>query len=131
MLKFCMAMAWPNAYAWNRRAFDTHQLQAFFNTVVVGFTSSVLALILGATAAYALVRFQYHRELGRSSQVNLLDTCVSLMVVYVTGNLPFVIWIMRDYFQTVPLELEESAAIDGGVICSTGGFTAWLISEQV
>jgi multiple sugar transport system permease protein len=46
-------------------------------------------------------------------QVNLLDTRAGLIIVYVTGSLPFVIWIMRDYFQSIPLELEESAAIDG------------------
>jgi multiple sugar transport system permease protein len=163
------------------------QLQALFNTVVVGLTSSVLALVLGAAAAYALVRFQYRprvgailtglgclalvitavslglpwpiavvagvailfillqtigkrfkRALGNNDiafwlisqrmlppvvtiipiyimfqQINLLDTRTGLIIVYITSNLPLVIWIMRDYFQTIPLELEESAAIDG------------------
>jgi multiple sugar transport system permease protein len=163
------------------------QLQAFFNTVVVGFTSSVLALTLGAAAAYALVRFQYQPRVGAIftglgclalaitavslgapwptavvagvaiffillqtigkrfqralsnhdiafwlisqrmlppvvsiipiyimfQQVNLLDTRTGLVIVYITANLPFVIWILRDYFRTIPLELEESAAIDG------------------
>ena len=163
------------------------QLQAFSNTVIVGFTSSILALILGAAAAYALVRFQYQPRVGAIltglgclslvilavswgvpwpmaiiaglaillillqtigkrfkralsnndlafwlisqrmlppvvsiipiyimfQQINLLDTRTGLIIVYVTANLPFVIWILRDYFRTIPLELEESAAIDG------------------
>jgi multiple sugar transport system permease protein len=46
-------------------------------------------------------------------QINLLDTRTGLIIVYITANLPFVIWILRDYFRTIPLELEESAAIDG------------------
>lgn len=46
-------------------------------------------------------------------QLGLLDTQVSLIVSYAAVNLPIVIWFMRDYFQTIPLELEESAFIDG------------------
>ncbi len=46
-------------------------------------------------------------------RVNLLDTRVALIVTYLAVNLPIVVWLMRDYFQTIPLELEECASIDG------------------
>lgn len=46
-------------------------------------------------------------------RLNLLDTWAALIITYVAANLPIVIWLMRDYFQTIPLELEECAAIDG------------------
>jgi multiple sugar transport system permease protein len=46
-------------------------------------------------------------------RLNLLDTHVSLIITYVATNLPIVIWLMRDYFRTIPIELEECAAIDG------------------
>ncbi len=46
-------------------------------------------------------------------QLNLLDTRVALIITYVATNLPIVIWLMRDYFLSIPLELEECAAIDG------------------
>lgn len=46
-------------------------------------------------------------------QLSLLDTRTALIITYVAVNLPLVIWLMRDYFQTIPLELEECAAIDG------------------
>ena len=46
-------------------------------------------------------------------RLNLLDTRTALIVTYVTINLPLVIWLMRDFFLTIPLELEECAAIDG------------------
>lgn len=46
-------------------------------------------------------------------QVGLLDTQIALIIAYIASNLPIVIWLMRDYFQNVPLELEEGAAIDG------------------
>jgi len=46
-------------------------------------------------------------------QLALLDTWAALIISYVAAHLPIVVWLMRDYFQSVPLELEESAAIDG------------------
>jgi multiple sugar transport system permease protein len=46
-------------------------------------------------------------------RLNLLDTRAALVITYVAANLPIVIWLMRDYFQTIPIELEECAAIDG------------------
>ena len=46
-------------------------------------------------------------------QLGLLDTWPALIISYVSSHLPIVVWLMRDYFQSVPLELEESAAIDG------------------
>jgi multiple sugar transport system permease protein len=46
-------------------------------------------------------------------QLHLLDTWPALIITYVAANMPIVIWLMRDYFTTIPLELEECAAIDG------------------
>jgi multiple sugar transport system permease protein len=46
-------------------------------------------------------------------RLGLLDTHAALIITYLAVNLPIVVWLMRDYFQTIPLELEECAAIDG------------------
>lgn len=46
-------------------------------------------------------------------RLNLLDTRTALIITYVAANLPIVIWLMRDYFRTIPIELEECASIDG------------------
>jgi multiple sugar transport system permease protein len=46
-------------------------------------------------------------------QLELLDTWPALIIAYVASHLPIVVWLMRDYFQSIPIELEESAAIDG------------------
>jgi multiple sugar transport system permease protein len=46
-------------------------------------------------------------------RLSLLDTRIALIITYLAVNLPIVVWLMRDYFQTIPLELEECAAIDG------------------
>jgi ABC-type glycerol-3-phosphate transport system permease component len=46
-------------------------------------------------------------------RLNLLDTRAAPIITYVAANLPIVIWLMRDYFHTIPIDLEECAAIDG------------------
>jgi multiple sugar transport system permease protein len=46
-------------------------------------------------------------------QLKLLDTQTALIMTYVAVNLPIVVWLMRDYFQNIPIELEECASIDG------------------
>ena len=45
--------------------------------------------------------------------VRLLDTHLALIVVYAAANLPIVVWLMRDFFASLPIELEESAQLDG------------------
>jgi multiple sugar transport system permease protein len=45
--------------------------------------------------------------------LGLLDTRTALVITYTAVNLPIVVWLMRDYFNTIPLELDESAKIDG------------------
>lgn len=46
-------------------------------------------------------------------QFHLLDTHLSLIATYTAVNLPIVVWLMRDFFAAVPIEIEESAAVDG------------------
>jgi multiple sugar transport system permease protein len=46
-------------------------------------------------------------------QLGLLDSWPALIIAYTASHLPIVVWLMRDYFHSVPIELEESAAIDG------------------
>jgi len=45
--------------------------------------------------------------------VGLLDTHLALIIVYAVGNLPIVVWLMHDFFASLPVELEESAQLDG------------------
>src|SRR2546426_918169 len=76
----------------------------YLNTVVIATTSTVLALVIGSMAPYRLARLQYPpplRAIGR------------FLAGAALAAVPIVVWLMRDYFQSVPLELEESAAIDG------------------
>jgi multiple sugar transport system permease protein len=45
--------------------------------------------------------------------LHLLDTRTALVITYTAANLPIVVWLMRDYFNTIPIELDESATMDG------------------
>jgi len=108
----------------------------FTTSVIVAFSSATVALIIGSMAGYALARFDFsgHNNsivLGFMSQrmfpgalfilaflvlfreLGLLDTKIALIIVYSSGSIPFVVWVMRDFFEGVPVEIEESALIDG------------------
>jgi len=110
----------------------------FFNIknslIVVGGTT-VISLMLGTLAAYGFARFQFKRKeslafwilslrmlppmavvisffvLGRL--LRLLDTHIYLIIVYLSFNVPFTIWMMRGFIEDIPIEIEEAAWLDG------------------
>jgi len=110
-------------------------LLALRNSVIVSLGTTAVALIFGTLAAYAFARFNIPRKRGLllivlGSQLlpavsliiplfrmfrtaALLDTLLALILAYSTFSMPFVVWIMTGYFQSVPYELEEAARIDG------------------
>jgi len=114
-------------------------LKRFMNSAVTAIGASTLAVILGSMAAYGLSRFRYRFGFMRNPdisffflsqlilppvvlalpflvlyrQLDLLDTRVGLILLYTLTVLPIVIWIMRDQFQSIPVELEEAALVDG------------------
>lgn len=107
----------------------------FRNSLIIATMGTFFALVIGVPAAYSLARRPFRREGDVSfwilSQrmmppiaviiplfillrtVRLIDTYAGLVVVYMTFNLPFVIWIMRGFFQDLPIEIEESSMVDG------------------
>ena len=179
----------PSLDAWHYIFVDLRSdtLRPYLNTIVVAVGSSTLALLLGAAAAYALIRFKYQPRVGvillfvgcvllaaaavwfgaplplalvvaagifallastvgrrfkrglsnrdiafwiisqrilppvavvipiyvLFQRVGLLDTRTALVITYAATNLPIVVWLMRDYFNTLPWELEEAAVVDG------------------
>jgi multiple sugar transport system permease protein len=108
---------------------------ALRNSLLVSVGATGVAMILGTPAAYAFVRCDIPRKrvwllvvLGTQllpavsliiplfrllRGAGLLDTLVGLILAYSTFSLPFVVWIMTSYFQSIPRELEEAARIDG------------------
>ena len=114
-------------------------LKRFWNSAVAALASSALALVLGSLAAYGLSRFRYRfGPMGNADiaffflsqlilppvvlalpflvlyrELALLDTRLGLVLLYALTVLPIVIWIMRDQFAGIPVELEEAALVDG------------------
>ena len=114
-------------------------LKRFFNSVITSVSASILAVMLGSLAAYGLSRFQYKLGFFKNSDISffflsqmilppvvlalpflvlyrelaLLDSAIGLVMLYALMVLPIVIWIMRDQFSTIPIELEEAGLVDG------------------
>jgi multiple sugar transport system permease protein len=105
------------------------------NSFKVASAVTVICLAVGALAAYALVRISFRLNqtvllgiLGTrmipeislvvplfilASRFRLVDRPIVLIITYLTFSLPFAIWLMAAFFQTIPIELEEAARIDG------------------
>jgi multiple sugar transport system permease protein len=178
----------PSLQAWDFMLVQNHMLRPYWNSVVVAVVSTVLAVMIGSLAAYALVRIRFQVKLvavalflilliaviaavasfgvkwqvavsiavalfvialftlvartraaiGNNDiefwiisnrimppivavlpiyvmfqQLGLLDTQLALIATYTAVNLPIVVWLTRDFFAGIPLDLEESAEIDG------------------
>lgn len=114
--------------------FKDGDAKTVLNSLILATVSTFFAMILGTIAAYSLVRFKTGGEnlaIWIISQrmmppvaivfpVFLLyvffgwvDTFFGLILLYTAFNLPYVIWMMRGYIEDIPLELEESALVDG------------------
>ena len=107
-------------------------LKYFVNSSVIGVTAVVFSLLLGLPAAYTIARFKQKRLSvfilvarlmpGISflmpwyiifSRLKLMDSYVALILSHMLIALPIVVWIMSSYFETIPIEMEESAMVDG------------------
>jgi multiple sugar transport system permease protein len=85
----------------------------YINSIVVTMSASVISLILGTLAAYALSRFTFKAFFIMLSKFGLLDSLPGLVIVYVALLMPIAVWIMVDFFNGVPREIDETALIDG------------------
>ena len=114
---------------------QTRFLTYFKNSVFVSFTTVVLTMTIGSAGAYSLTRFKYY---GREKIANLIlfsymfapimivipfyvlikkiglaNTHAALILAYTAFCLPFSLWLLRTFFQSIPLALEKAALIDG------------------
>lgn len=121
---------------------DTDFRTSFINSLVVSTAATVLPMLIGVPAAYALSRWQGRTASGVSLWIlasrmappiaftipyflayrylGLIDTWAGLVLIYLTFNLSLVIWMMRPFFDQLPRALEEAAWIDGAT--SAQGF---------
>jgi multiple sugar transport system permease protein len=111
--------------------------QYLLTSMIVAVSSTLCAMVLGTLCAYALARLNLPRRLSTRlslwilstrmfppivtalplflmmRDLRLLNTRASLVIVYTAFNLPFVVWMMRGFFQEIPRDLEEAARVDG------------------
>lgn len=128
----------PSLENWyNALIAESYGPKAFINGLVVASLSALLALILGTLAGYGLSRFKFRRWKNKDiaffvlaqrmmppvaviipyflimRTFGLLDTWWALVLPHAVLNLPLAVWLALDFFSEVPLEVEESALVDG------------------
>ena len=113
---------------------DQNFIRFFVNSLGIGVGTALLSLLVGVPAAYSIARF---RTGGQTVRVGILATQIlppitlvipvfilardtgllnnqgMLAVMYLSFNLPFVVWILSGFFQGLPQEVEEAALVDG------------------
>ena len=120
-------------------------LRHTFNSIVVALATTVVGVAISCTAAYALSRFRFPgRKAGLTTflvvqmfpatllllplyvilnKLGLLNSITGLVLVYSTTAIPFCVWTLKGYFDSLPRELEEAARIDGA--------SPWMIFRKI
>lgn len=105
------------------------------NSSIVVVLTTVFSIFIGGLAAYGFARFEFKKKENRAfwvlslrmlppmasvipifvmaSLLGVLDTHIVLIVCYMLFNIPFTIWMMRSFFEEIPVALEEAAFVDG------------------
>ena len=121
--------------AYHRVLFEDDLLNWIANSLMVTFGVATLGLIIAAVSAYGFSRYKFR---GRNSgltflfatqlipaamlmvpifilfvQAGLVNTYPGLMLAYAVTAIPFSVWILKGYYDTIPFDLEEAAKIDG------------------
>ncbi len=129
---------WPHEWelrAYRKLFYETNFWTYFQNTVIVSALTTVIVLVAGVIGAYSLTRYAFR---GRTfvarvtllaymfppiimlvplfllaRQLGLVNSIPGLALTYISFSLPYALWILRAFFQSIPLELEHAALIDG------------------
>ena len=114
-------------------------VEPYFNSIIVTCSASLISILLGTLAAYALSRFTFKAGFIKNNDITfffisqrimppvvlsipffimlgylgLLDSLIGLIMVYIVLLMPIAVWIMVDFFNKVPREIDETALIDG------------------
>ena len=119
--------------AFVHRPFLTYAL----NSLIIAVSTTIVSVVFGTLAGYALARFQYPGRWRYQisfwilstrmmppivtiiplyiafNYLGMLNTKPAVIIAYTAFNLPFATWMMKSYFQDLPVELEEAAMVDG------------------
>lgn len=111
------------------------------NSFTVSLISTLIAVVVGSLAAYSLSRFRFRGKrilmiwilLTRifppvtfvipiysiMRNAGLMNTRTALILAYIAFNLPFAIWMLVNFFNEIPMEIEESSMVDGATLYQT------------
>lgn len=129
---------WKNYVTlWTEHSFD----QYFSNSIMVALTTTVIVMVMGTLAGYGFSRFRFPFDdyvfigvlvarllppIGLIvpffrffQEINFMNTEYALIITYIYFNLPLVVWIMRNYFISIPRDLDEAAYVDGATRIQT------------
>jgi trehalose/maltose transport system permease protein len=129
---------WPAAPTFDHYAQvlgDGQFVRALANSALVAVSSTLLSLFIGTVGAYALGRFRFRGRLpvmylilsmtmfpsiailgslfDLVQRLGLYNNLLSLVITYLVFTLPFTVWVLTSFFQSLPKELEEAAYVDG------------------
>ena len=126
---------WPTLQYYISSFTDPKFLKVVQNSLIITGTTVLFSLVLGAWAAYAFARFRFKGSLVMSfsliiarmmppivfivplyllfNSLKLRNTHIGLILIFTVFNLPFTVWMLKSFFEEVPIELEEAAWIDG------------------
>jgi ABC-type glycerol-3-phosphate transport system permease component len=114
---------------------NTNFFRYFINSSVVSLITTFISIAISVPAGYSLARLKFY---GRNAlgelvlftyiipsvlliipifslivKFKLMDTYLSLIISYTTFSIPFCIWILRGFFLSIPIELEQASMVDG------------------
>jgi multiple sugar transport system permease protein len=114
---------------------DGTVIRGLEHSIVIALSATLIALVLGAPAAYVLARWTFKRKDDLwfwiisnrfispivvvlpffliAKNFNLIDTYWIMIAIYQTFAIPFVVWLSIDQFRAIPKEIDEAAAVDG------------------
>ncbi|MCD6238534.1 MAG: carbohydrate ABC transporter permease [Thermotogae bacterium] len=114
---------------------DPNWIGYYGNSILIALLASLISVSVGSLAGFSFARYNFRMKwflmvfilalqmiptasiiipfYNMFGDLRLLDTYTVLILVDSVGTMPFVIWLMRGYFLTIPRELEEAAFIDG------------------
>jgi trehalose/maltose transport system permease protein len=129
---------WPNQPTFDHYAQvlgDGQFVRSLGNSALVAISTTLLALFIGTVGAYALGRFRFRGRLpvmylilsmtmfpsiailgslfDLVRRFGLYNNLLSLIITYLVFTLPFTVWVLTSFFQSLPKELEEAAYVDG------------------
>lgn len=128
----------PQFFTWEyyeHVLFELNFLENIKNSLVISLSTTLIAIVISSMAAYGIVRF--FPKLGAimskvlvttyifppillaipysvvMARVGLTNSQIGLIIIYLSFSIPYAVWLLVGFFQTVPIGIEEAAKIDG------------------